>query len=45
MERLTQGYEKFIKNKEVVNNGKALFDKATTTNHLAQNNIEHLILL
>ena len=35
MEKLTQGYEKFIKGKEVNNNGKALFEKtikkATTT--------------
>ena len=28
MEKLTQGYEKFIKGKEVNNNGKALFEKA-----------------
>ena len=28
MEKLTQGYEKFIKGKEVNPNGKQLFDKA-----------------
>jgi hypothetical protein len=28
MERLTQGYEKFIKGKETNNKGKELFDKA-----------------
>ncbi|MEO6670535.1 MAG: hypothetical protein ABIN36_13715 [Ferruginibacter sp.] len=27
MEKLTQGYEKFIKGKKVNNNGKDLFDK------------------
>lgn len=35
MEKLTQGYEKFIKGKETKANGKAIFDKvlkkATTT--------------
>jgi len=35
MEKLTQNYEKFMKNKEVNENGKELFDKtikkATTT--------------
>lgn len=28
MEKLTQGYEKFIKGKELNNDGKILFDKA-----------------
>ena len=28
MEKLTQGYEKFIKNKEVNENGKEQFEKA-----------------
>jgi len=27
MEKLTQGYEKFIKGKETTNNGKAIFEK------------------
>lgn len=28
MEKLTQGYEKFIKGKETINDGKKLFERA-----------------